>query len=172
MRNVFAAACPNLSKSLDEIIRWLYRYKSSIRSLDIWRTGHISSGGMDFLVGLAHLEQLDMGWCGLPQSSSNGIWQLVKRCRSLKKLFLTATRVISDNDLNSIAECCPHLTHLDLLGNSYITPDACSKILENCKNLQLLDVSYCRQIEESHVTIWKNSYPSVSIKRIWAKEAN
>jgi len=120
-------ACPNLSQSLDEIIRWLYRYKSSIRSLDVWRTGHFSSGGMDFLVGLAHLEQLDIGWCGLPQSSNNGIWQLAKRCHSLKKLFLTATRVISDKDLNSIAANCPHLTHLDLLGNSYITPEACSR---------------------------------------------
>ena len=47
-----------------------------------------------------------------------------------------------------------------------------TRILENCKNLQLLDISYCRQIEESYVTSWMKSYPSVSIKRIWVKEVN
>lgn len=163
------ASCPNLSHCLDEIVRWLYRYKPGIRSLDVWRSGHLSSNGMEFLVGLIHLEELDIGWCGLPQNG-NGISQLAKRCPGLKKLFLTATRVITDIDLKTIALCCPQLRQLDLLGNSYITPEGCSRILENCKKLQLLDVSYCRQIEESTVITWKNRYPSVSIKQISVNE--
>ena len=73
------------------------------------------------------IDEFDWLHCsGLPQNG-NGISQLAKRCPGLKKLFLTATRVITDIDLKTIALCCPQLRQLDLLGNSYITPEGCSR---------------------------------------------
>ena len=51
-----------LSGSLDEIVRWLNRYRPGIISLDLWRSGHLSNHGMEFLVGLGHLRELDIGW--------------------------------------------------------------------------------------------------------------
>lgn len=61
---VCTASCQNLalSGSLDEIVRWLHRHKTKILSLDMWRGGHLSNQGMDMLVALTHLRELDIGW--------------------------------------------------------------------------------------------------------------
>ncbi|EFX72265.1 hypothetical protein DAPPUDRAFT_59219 [Daphnia pulex] len=146
-----------------EIVRWLNRHRPGIISLDLWRNGHLSNHGMEVLVGLGNLRELDIGWCGLPPNG-NWISLLANRCRSLEKLFLTAARTAKDTDLIAIAQFCPNLKQLDLLGNSYITSEGC------CRQLQLLDVSYCCQIDAGHVSNWRRTYPHVSIKRIFINE--
>nr|CAH0099980.1 unnamed protein product [Daphnia galeata] len=127
-------ACQNLalSGSLDEIVRWLNRYRPGIISLDLWRSGHLSNHGMEFLVGLGHLRELDIGWCGLPPNG-NWISLLANHCRSLEKLFLTAARTVKDTDLIAIAQFCSSLKQLDLLGNSYITSEGCCR--QNTKSM-------------------------------------
>ncbi|XP_057368777.1 F-box/LRR-repeat protein 4-like [Daphnia carinata] len=163
--------CQNLSLlgSLDEISRWLNRHRPGIVSLDFWRSGHLSNHGMEALIGLEHLRELDIGWCGLPPNG-NWISQLANRCRSLEKLFLTAARIVKDADLVAIAQYCPNLKQLDVLGNSYITWEGCNRVLDKCRKLRLLDVSYCCQIEAVHVANWRRTHPNVSIKRIFVNE--
>lgn len=39
------------------------------------------------------------------------------------------------------------------------------RLLDNCHQLELLDVSYCGQIEDGHVASWRLRYPTVSLKR-------
>lgn len=101
--------------------------------------------------------------------------------------------MVNDADLYAIAQYCPDLRQLDVLGNSYLTPDGLVRyvvpffaspfiivhviiylfsfrILENCRQMQLLDVSYCSQIAENCVTAWKLRFPHVSIKRISLNE--
>ena len=46
----------------------------------------------------------------------------------------------------------------------------CFRVLESCKKLVLLDVGYCAQIDASHVTGWRRSYPNVSIKSIFTTD--
>lgn len=66
---------------------------------------------------------------GLPPNG-NWISQLANRCRSLEKLFLTAARIVKDADLVAIAQYCPNLKQLDVLGNSYITWEGCSRLMK------------------------------------------
>jgi len=119
---------------------------------------------MESLIKLTQLQELDIGWCGIPPNG-NWITQLVTRCRGLRKLFLAAARVVNDRDMNAIAQFCPGMKQLDLLGNSYLSPDGCVRLLDNCHQLELLDVSYCGQIEDGHVASWRLRYPTVSLKR-------
>lgn len=79
-------------------------------------------------------------YSGLP-SNGNWISRLAHNCRHLEKLFLTATRVIKDTDLISIGRFCPNLKQLDLLGNSYITSEGCSRY-ERYLNRELLRLIY------------------------------
>ena len=63
---------------------------------------------------------------GLPPNG-NWISQLARRCRRLQKLVLTAARVVNDADLNAIAQYCTSILQLDLLGNSYLSAEGCSR---------------------------------------------
>ena len=61
---------------------------------------------------------------GLPPNG-NWITRLVIRCRNLQKLFLAAARVVNDSDLSAIAQYCPNMKQLDLLGNNYLSSEGC-----------------------------------------------
>lgn len=39
------------------------------------------------------------------------------------------------------------------------------RILDSCKYLQLLDVSFCENLDDVTIMIWRNEYPNVCIKR-------
>ena len=39
------------------------------------------------------------------------------------------------------------------------------RILQSCKHLRFLDVSFCRDIDFSVVSMWKKEYPHVAIKK-------
>lgn len=138
---------------MDEVVRWLSRYRTGLQALDTWRSGHFTNQGIEMLMGLVHLRELDLGWwydtksfvqilfcysyyllkildsyssSGLPP---NGHWvsRIASRCRSLEKLILTAARVVTDDDLAAIAQFCCKLRQLDLLGSSYITHNGCTR---------------------------------------------
>ena len=58
------ASCHGLALggSLDEIVRWLSRYRTGLQTLDTWRSGHFTNHGIEMLMGLVHLRELDIGW--------------------------------------------------------------------------------------------------------------
>lgn len=51
--------------------------------------------------------------------------KLLKGCPNLKKLFLAAIRGLTDRDLENIANLCPDLEQLDLLGVMGISTEKC-----------------------------------------------
>lgn len=69
----FIASCHGLALggSLDEIVRWLSRYRTGLRSLDAWRSGHFTNQGIEMLSGLQSLQELDIGWWYVDSSFKN-----------------------------------------------------------------------------------------------------
>ena len=57
------------------------------------------------------------------KSISECIIDLVRQCRKMKKLFLTANRTICDKDLIAIAKHSSDLEQLDILGTRQVTAD-------------------------------------------------
>lgn len=58
-------------------------------------------------------------------SPGDGLRALLNGCPNLKKIFLAATRGLTDRDLENIANLCPNLEQLDLMGVMGISSDKC-----------------------------------------------
>ncbi|KAG8444742.1 hypothetical protein GDO86_009783 [Hymenochirus boettgeri] len=137
-----------------------------LRSLDLWRCKNISEKGLAELAsGCMLLEELDLGWCPTLQSSTGCFAHLAQRLPNLRKLFLTANRSVCDSDVEELAVNCMHLEHLDILGTRMVSSAALRKLLECCKELFLLDVSFCSQIDSRVVQEFTATFPKVSIKK-------
>lgn len=74
-----------------------------------------------FLWLLRMLEELDLGWCPTLQNSTGCFQHLARSLPRLRKLFLTANRTVCDSDIEELANSCPSLQHLDILGKSFVT---------------------------------------------------
>lgn len=133
-------------------------------SLDLWRARSLTT---DALLQVArrcvNLQELDIGWCR-DVDSTILVPTLVSQCPGLTKLFLTALRHTTDLTLlaASRATC---LQQLDVLGASDINPAAVEAVLQGCKALQLLDVSFCSRIDAATVHRWAARFPAVAIKK-------
>ncbi|KAE8593138.1 hypothetical protein XENTR_v10018999 [Xenopus tropicalis] len=137
-----------------------------LRSLDLWRCKNITERGIAELAsGCLLLEELDLGWCPTLQSSTGCFVNLASKLPNLRKLFLTANRSVCDSDIEELARNCQHLQQLDILGTRMVSPAALCKLLECCKELFLLDVSFCSQIDSRVVQELVTRFPSVSIKK-------
>ncbi|XP_027048979.1 F-box/LRR-repeat protein 4-like [Pocillopora damicornis] len=90
---------------------------------------------------------------------------LTSKCRKLKKLFLTALRSVSDDVINALANNCPDLEQVDVLGTGLIRPHSITRLLKECKKLRFLDVSFCSQLSKEFVENLRSMYPDVSIKK-------
>jgi len=97
---------------------------------------------------------------------------LVKSCPKLKKIIVVSLRGVCDRDLLAFADYCPLLEQIDLVGLRAITVDACSKFLQKCKNLKLMDVNFCENIKEGDVQVWRSKYPNVCIQFTTSDHSN
>lgn len=97
---------------------------------------------------------------------------LVKSCPRLKKIIIVSLRGVSDRDLLAFADYCPLLEQIDLVGLRAITVDACSKFLQKCNNLKLMDVNFCENIKETAVEEWRFKYPNVCIQFTTSEYSN
>ncbi|XP_075354560.1 F-box/LRR-repeat protein 4 isoform X4 [Mycteria americana] len=87
-----------------------------LRSLDLWRCKNITENGIAELAsGCQLLEELDLGWCPMLQSSTGCFTNLARKLPNLQKLFLTANRSVCDTDIEELAANCTHLRQLDIL---------------------------------------------------------
>ncbi|XP_066558685.1 F-box/LRR-repeat protein 4 isoform X3 [Amia ocellicauda] len=137
-----------------------------LRSLDLWRCKNMTEKGLTELVsGCRLLEELDLGWCSTLQSSTGCFVHLARQLPSLRKLFLTANRTVCDSDIEELANNCQHLQHIDILGTRMVSPASLRKLLQSCKKLLLLDVSFCSQIDYQAVQELTVHFPNVSIKK-------
>ncbi|KAL9967950.1 hypothetical protein ACROYT_G026265 [Oculina patagonica] len=155
----------------DKLLHVLGTHCSGLVSLDLWRNKSLTAFGIYSLAkGCPLLEELDIGWCSNVTAVSECIVDLTSKCRKLKKLFLTALRSVSDDVINALADNCPDMEQVDVLGTSLIQPDSITRLLKQCKNLKFLDVSFCSQISRELVRNLRSMYPKVSIKRSYVTE--
>ncbi|KAM3931960.1 F-box/LRR-repeat protein 4 isoform 2-T5 [Leptodactylus fuscus] len=137
-----------------------------LQSLDLWRCKNITEKGiMDIASGCPLLEELDLGWCPTLHSSTGCFTNLARKLPGLRKLFLTANRSVCDSDIEELAANCQLLQYLDILGTRLVSPPSLRKLLECCKDLVLLDVSFCSQIDSRIVQELASRFPNVSIKK-------
>ncbi|XP_022813813.1 F-box/LRR-repeat protein 4 isoform X2 [Spodoptera litura] len=162
LRHLNVGSCKMIS-SMDEVAIALGGNCPNLVSVDFWKSYSLTPNGIRALGNCKMLQELDVGWC--LQAGGSGEWLGWLSVGELRKLFLGALRGVCDRDLRSLIPRAPKLAQLDLLGVRAVTADICDSILAECKDLRLLDVSFCDQIQEAQVVEWREQYPHVSIKR-------
>ncbi|XP_028156776.1 F-box/LRR-repeat protein 4-like, partial [Ostrinia furnacalis] len=162
LQHLNVGSCKMIS-AMDEVAMELGANCPDLISVDFWKSYSLTPNGIRALGNCRNLQELDVGWC--LQAGGSGEWLAWLSGGELRKLFLGALRGVCDRDLRALLPKAPRLAQLDLLGVRAVTPDICDAILAECRELRLLDVSFCDQIHESQVLEWREQYPHVSIKR-------
>ncbi|XP_045114039.1 F-box/LRR-repeat protein 4-like [Portunus trituberculatus] len=148
---------------MDEVALTLATFNHRLVSLNAWKTRGLTQRGLRALACIPTLQDLDLGWA-LSGGITESFAELVRECKGLKRLYLSALRTFTDHDLHLLITHAGNLTQLDIMGTRNITPEAVHRLLQFCPNLELLDVSFCEQIHYSHVHHWAVQFPHVSIK--------
>ncbi|ESP03193.1 hypothetical protein LOTGIDRAFT_224605 [Lottia gigantea] len=152
--------------SYDDVLIEIANNCHNLISLDLWQARSLTHIGVKALANkCTKLQELDIGWCPQVKSNTSCLISLLKECRSMKKLFLTANRTVCDNDLRAIAEYAPFMEQIDILGTREVTPAAVLSVLENCRNLIFFDVSFCGGIYDIHIEDWARQFPHVNFKK-------
>ncbi|CAH4027203.1 unnamed protein product [Pieris brassicae] len=162
LQHLNVGSCKMIS-GMDEVAIALGANCPNLMSVDFWKSYSLTAVGIRALGHCKLLQELDVGWC--LQAGGSGEWLAALSGGELRKLFLGALRGVCDRDLRTLLPRAKKLSQLDLLGVRAVTPDICSDILAECRELKLLDVSFCDQIHEAQVLEWRRQYPHVSIKR-------
>ncbi|XP_050350921.1 F-box/LRR-repeat protein 4 [Nymphalis io] len=162
LQHLNVGSCKMIS-AMDEVAIALGANCPDLMSVDFWKSYSLTAVGIRALGNCRNLQELDVGWC--LQAGGSGEWLASLSGGELRKLFLGALRGVCDRDLRVLLPKATKLAQLDLLGVRAVTPDICSDILAECRELRLLDVSFCDQIQEYQVNEWRRQYPQVSIKR-------
>lgn len=163
LKHLSLGSCPVVN-NYDDIALEISMYLGDLKSLDLYRARTLSSVGVNlFARSCPLLVSLDLGWCTSIESGC--IQELARGCPHLKRLLLTAVRVVCDSDLHAIATYCHDLEHLDILGSAEATAGGVVEVLDKCKELKILDVSFCFGISLDIVQVWKMTYPKVQVKR-------
>lgn len=102
------------------------------------------------------LQEIDFGWTHLPAGFIKNLIEQVGS--SLIKIFLTACRFVSNEDIYAIGEHCHELCQLDILGSNVIQPDAVECILKSCQSIEFIDLSFCSHITDEIIRLWCLQY--------------
>ncbi|XP_031551802.1 F-box/LRR-repeat protein 4-like [Actinia tenebrosa] len=150
----------------NEIIYCLTANCRNMVSLDFWRNKSLTSEGISCLAqGCPLLEELEIGWCTSIVCSTECIQKFVKGHSRLKKLFMAAIRSMDSQIIDAVAEHCPHMEQLDILGTSLVDQAVIKKLTANCTKLKFLDVSFCSQLKTDFIQELRTAYPKISIKK-------
>ncbi|CAK8678714.1 unnamed protein product [Clavelina lepadiformis] len=163
--NLNIGSCTHI-RDYDRVLVELSEHSHNLRALDTWRAKSLTSLGLKALASQCkHLEELDFGWCGGLQSSTGCFQHLAKSCPHLRKLFLTTNRTVSDVEVNMFAQHLTKLRQFDILGTRLVTPQSVERLLNQCNDLEFLDVSFCYSFTLDIVKALRQTYPHVEIKR-------
>ncbi|KAF0294407.1 F-box/LRR-repeat protein 4 [Amphibalanus amphitrite] len=168
---------------------WSLQYLCNLRRVDLYRTQVTAAPLATFIRNATGLQHLGLGLCerlqrlwhvceALGECSADlrslVLWKQrelswaelrhIQSCRRLEELDL-GWWMIQDGDLQLIAEHNRQMQQLDILGASLVRPEAVESVLSRCPDLRLLDVSFCAQVSEAQVALWRHLYPHCSIKR-------
>lgn len=165
LEHLLLGGCSNIN-GINEIAKAIGKYlKYTLKTLDLWRATDLTCVGIyELAENCSYLVELDLGWCYLVEPNCGCIRQLVARLPKLKKLFLTSIRNTSNEDLNAIAINCPEMEQLDILGTREYTVAGLKNLLQSCKKLKMLDISYCSAEVKSNVSVLRALFPNVEIK--------
>eukprot|EP01038_Epipyxis_sp_PR26KG_P005606 gene5606-7738_t len=138
----------------------------NLRSIFIANCYKITDKSLIKFCSLPRLEEVDLSCCN--KITDNSILELTKKCIYLKSLLLKGCNNITDLSIQQVTKTCPKIQLLDLIQchlitddsiiglsmNSYetlsvlylngcfkITDNAIIKLINNCKLLQVLDIS-------------------------------
>ncbi|XP_052681217.1 F-box/LRR-repeat protein 4-like isoform X2 [Crassostrea angulata] len=150
---------------IDTVMKVIGSSCRNLISLDLWRCRLTDEGLGAITENCPHIEELDLGWCSNLRSTTGCFLKLVKNCPNIKKLYLTANRTICKGDLEAIAKYSRKLEQLDILGTSYVQTDDVHSVLTSCPKLIFLDVSFCGNVNEETIEIWRTEFPRCSIKK-------
>ncbi|XP_005104613.1 F-box/LRR-repeat protein 4 [Aplysia californica] len=160
------SSCMLLNPYINLVLMDLGDCCKKLKSLDLWRMRSVNSEGLAHLYNNCPLlEELDVGWCTDLKAYTQCFVQLAEKCVKLKKIFMTANRTVQDSDLKSLALHCPNLEQIDVLGTREVTRNGVLFVLEKCKNLIFLDLSFCLGIATEDVWAWRSLFPNVAIKK-------
>ncbi|XP_035674239.1 F-box/LRR-repeat protein 4-like [Branchiostoma floridae] len=151
---------------MDDVAIDLAQHCPQLKAVDFWRCRSLTNIGLRALAsGCSLLLELDLGWCPELRSNTGCFVSLAQSCHLLKKLFVTANRTVSDNDLFALAKHCRDLEQLDILGTRMVSPDGALAVLNSCKKLSFFDISFCSQLDFAMVYKWKMAFPDVALRK-------
>lgn len=163
LKHINLGSCKKI-ESMDHIAYVLSKSNRQLVSVDFWKSYTLSPSGLRHLMALKQLEEIDLGWCLGLSIPGDSLLDLVKSCPKLKKIIVVSLRGVCDRDLLAFADYCPLLEQIDLVGLRAITVDACSKFLQKCRHLKLMDINFCENIKDPDVQEWRLKYPDVCIQ--------
>uniref|UniRef100_A0A1J3K9A7 F-box protein SKIP19 n=1 Tax=Noccaea caerulescens TaxID=107243 RepID=A0A1J3K9A7_NOCCA len=129
----------------DDLLDYIADSSSGLRSLKLVMCNELTDDGFaEVVVKLPLLEELEASYCSLSEESLKAVG---KSCPNLKTLKLNCAgyrvpRNESDDEALAIAATMPRLGHLQLFGNR-LTDVGLNAILENCPDLEHLDLRQC-----------------------------
>ncbi|KAG2331365.1 hypothetical protein Bca52824_002545 [Brassica carinata] len=130
----------------DSLINYIADSSSGLRSLKLAKCLQVTDDGLTkAIVKLPYLEELEVSQTSILSAKSLKV--VGQSCPNLKTFKLNQRgylrpRLKSDDDALSIAETMHGLRHLQLFGN-ILTDVGLSAILDNCLNLEHLDLRQC-----------------------------
>ncbi|CAN6808968.1 unnamed protein product [Brassica oleracea] len=131
----------------DSLVNYIAYSSGNLRSLKLVKCYLVTDEGFtEALVKLPLFEELEVSYGSLSRESLKSVAQ---SCPNLKTLKLNHKgikfyypRLFSDDDALAIAATMNGLRHLQLFGNN-LTDDGLNAILDNCPNLEHLDLLQC-----------------------------
>ncbi|XP_011692754.1 PREDICTED: F-box/LRR-repeat protein 4-like [Wasmannia auropunctata] len=126
-------------------------------------TNTFTSRGIDALADCKNLREVDFGWCGDKMGYGDNFRRLLSSCQYLEKIFLTYFKGLNEHDLETLT-LCKNLKQLDLSGTPSL-PETCHLFFVRCPNLELIDLSFCKNIADCTIKQWQQKYTHVAIKR-------
>ena len=153
--------------NMDVVLKCLANNCPKLRAVDCWRAKSVTHFGLrDLVNGCPHLEELDLGWCGEVRSSTGIFRHIAINLPRLRRLLLTANRTVCDADLDCLATYVfGSLEQLDILGCRDVTAVGVLTLLDRCRKLAFLDISFCASLDFDEVLQLRKTFPQCSIKK-------
>ncbi|XP_019868100.2 F-box/LRR-repeat protein 4 isoform X2 [Aethina tumida] len=164
LKHLIIDLCKDLRR-LDHVVAVAAQHNKQLESWSSWKCESMTYEGARSFGQLHQLTDLDLGWCLLTTHPGDCLHEIAKGCPKLRRLILAEWRGITDVLLLPIIKRCSKLEELDLLGIRGISPDIVRTAFKSLPALKLLDLSYCMDIDQDYVMLWREEYPHITIQR-------
>ncbi|KAJ4876480.1 F-box protein SKIP19 [Raphanus sativus] len=132
----------------DSLLNYIADSSSNLKSLRLGECDLLTNEGFtEALVKLPLLEELEVSYCSLSIESLKVVGQSCPKLKTLKlnRRCYRRPRYVCEEDALAIAETMPGLVDLQLFGNM-LSDIGLNAILDNCPNLEHLDLRHCLNV--------------------------